>query len=191
MTRVSDGRLVRGEASKKAILSAATRVVAGSGVSALTHRTVAEQARVSHSLVTYHFSSAADLRRAVFTHAGDRLATALERLIAERPSPHDVPQVAATLAVSMVGDLRDENITCYEMVLAAIRDPGLRPTARAFGRRLAVLLEPQAQGQERASAASSAVLGYIMTAMALGEDADLATFRDGVVRFVEHFDPER
>lgn len=191
MTRSHDGRRARGEASRQAILSAATHIVAHDGIPALTHRIVAERAGVSHALVTYHFSGVVDLRRAVFSHAGHRLAVVLEDLLVELPDPQDVPQVVATLAVRMAGDLRQETLTCFAMMLDATRDAELRPAVQAFVHQVAALVEAQSRGQERAQVAAAAVLGYLLTAMALGEDSDPAALRDGVISLVEHFDPAR
>lgn len=186
-----DGRAARSAASKKAILSAATTIVASHGLSGLTHRAAAAGAGVSDALVTYHFPTAAALRQATFAHTTDRLVCELERLLAQMNDPGEVPQMAGDLAVRMVTDLRAETFTTYELMLAASRDPDLRPHALALTDRVADLLEPVAEDRGRAKAASIALLGNVLTSMATGADHDLSAFRTGVAELIDHFDPRR
>ncbi|MCL2424350.1 MAG: TetR family transcriptional regulator, partial [Micrococcales bacterium] len=113
----TDGRLARGEASRAAMLTAATRVVASQGIQALTHRAVAAEAKVSHARVAYHFASVADLRQATLSQAGNRIVDQLGTLMPlvdaepRAMDPTRVPEGAAQLAVHMVTDLRDETTT--------------------------------------------------------------------------------
>lgn len=62
-----DGRRRRGDASRRAILEAATGVIADLGPSALTHRAVATGAHVSPARVAYHFPTVDDLLVAAAT----------------------------------------------------------------------------------------------------------------------------
>lgn len=57
----TDGRRVRGDASRRAILDAATEVIAAQGPAALTHRAVARAAGVPLARVAYHFDKVDDL----------------------------------------------------------------------------------------------------------------------------------
>src|SRR5690606_30434630 len=57
----ADGRLRRGQASRRAILDAATAVITEAGVGALTHRAVAAEAGLPPARVTYHFPTVEDL----------------------------------------------------------------------------------------------------------------------------------
>lgn len=186
-----DGRLARSEASKKAILNAATSIVETSGLSSLTHRAVAAAAGVSHALVTYHFATAAALRLATFDHAIVRLTGELELLLADLPDPSGVPRMGSDLAVRMVTDLRAEAFTAYELLLAASRDPELRPVALGLTDRIADLLEPVAGSRDRAKAASIALLGNVLASMAIGADLELEAFRADLVLLIDHFDPHR
>lgn len=62
-----DGRRQRGDASRRAILAAASQVIVGDGVDALTHRSVAEAAGVSLARVSYHYPKVEDLMVAAAT----------------------------------------------------------------------------------------------------------------------------
>lgn len=188
---MQDGRLTRSEASKKAILNAAISIVETAGLSCLTHRGVAAAAGVSHALVTYHFATAAALRRATFGHANDRLTGELSLLLADLQDPTGVPRMGSEFAVRMVTGLRAEAFTTYELLLAASRDPELQPIAIALIDGIADLLEPATGDRERAKSASIALLGNVLASMATGMDHDLEAFRVGVGQLIDHFDPRR
>src|SRR5690349_9592022 len=63
----SDGRRQRGDASRRAILDAASQVIVDDGVAAITHRAVAEAAGVPLARVSYHFPKVDDLLVAATT----------------------------------------------------------------------------------------------------------------------------
>ena len=63
----TDGRRQRGDASRRAILDAASLVIVEHGVGAITHRAVAEAAGVPLARVSYHFPTVADLLAAATT----------------------------------------------------------------------------------------------------------------------------
>jgi AcrR family transcriptional regulator len=63
----TDGRRQRGDASRRAILDAASRVIVDDGVGAITHRAVAVAAGVSLARVSYHFPTIDDLLVAATT----------------------------------------------------------------------------------------------------------------------------
>ena len=186
-----DGRTARSLASKAAILAAATRIVAAEGLSALTHRAVATTAGVSHALVTYHFDTALALRAATFTHAVGRLIGGLEELLVELPDPADIPRVGTALALRMTTDLRDETLTTYELMLAASRNPELRPLAEGLTEQVADLLEPAARNRERAVSASTTLLGSVLASMATGADRDQAAFQAAITTLIDRFAPKR
>jgi DNA-binding transcriptional regulator YbjK len=191
MRKPTDGRLARGRASRTLILAAAVRVVAAQGVAALTHRAVAVTAGVSHALVTYHFSTAADLAKAALAHSGGQLAGHLGRLFAARPDPDDVPRVAADVAAAMVTELRDETITLYELMAASTRNPELQPSVAAVVDAIADVVEPLSGSRDLATTAASALLGSVLTTMASGQDHEADALRRRVTVMVEHFDPRR
>jgi len=66
---------IRAEASgrvREAIVEATVRIVARDGVAAVTHRRVAEEARVSLSSTTWHFAAKADILLAALRWTADR-----------------------------------------------------------------------------------------------------------------------
>jgi AcrR family transcriptional regulator len=63
----TDGRIQRGDTSRRAILDAAVRVIVDDGVDALTHRCVAEAAGVPLARVSYHYPKVEDLMVAAAT----------------------------------------------------------------------------------------------------------------------------
>lgn len=67
ITDATDGRRQRGDASRRAILDAASRVIVDHGVAAITHRAVAEAAGVPLARVSYHFPKVDDLLVAATT----------------------------------------------------------------------------------------------------------------------------
>ena len=186
----TDGRLARGEATRVAILTAATSIVARLGAGALTHRAVAAEVGVSHALVTYHFSTADALKRSALLHAGKRLTDRLSELLGDSPVPADVPTVVADLAVTMVTDLRDETITLYELMAQATRDPALHSTLSTIICHVADLIEPLSGSHILATTASTALLGTILTAMALGRDQDPHILHTHIITLVQRFDPQ-
>src|SRR5689334_19021993 len=68
---IVDGRRERGEASRRAILAAASAVIVDAGVGGLTHRAVAERAGVPLARVSYHFPTVDDLLAAATAHYMD------------------------------------------------------------------------------------------------------------------------
>ena len=89
----ADGRRQRGEASRRAILAAASQVIIDDGVDALTHRSVAEATGVPLARVSYHYPRIEELMVAAATgyllEFDDRLRTLAERARVERGSMVD------------------------------------------------------------------------------------------------------
>jgi hypothetical protein len=99
--------------------------------------------------------------------------------------------MGSDLAVLMVTDLRAETLTTYELMLAASRDPELRPLALALTDRIADLLEAVTGDRYRAKAASIALLGNVLAGLATGADHDLPALRADIGHLIENFDPRR
>jgi TetR/AcrR family transcriptional regulator, regulator of biofilm formation and stress response len=117
------------------IADAALTVIARDGVERLTHRAVAKQADVPLGSTTYHYSSREDL-----------LLAALERAVeGERRSLHEWTRTLGpeTDLARALGDLilaadldRERAIVGYEIYVAALRHPRLRPASAAWTRLL-------------------------------------------------------
>src|SRR5258708_24732715 len=165
-----DGRLARGAARRALLLDAAARVVAERGSAALTPRAVAAEAGVSLASATYHFSSAADLHRAVFEHAGSAIGLELAALVADAAQDAAaVPEVCADFAVRLAGERRVETAAVFEMIVAAGHDAKLRPVARFFQDRLTELFLPYVGDATAARTAASAGQGRRRTPPMMGE----------------------
>jgi len=85
-----DGRRKRGDASRLAILTAATEAIVKDGVAALTHRRVSEVAGVSLARVSYHYPKVDDLLVAATTDYLARFDSSL-REMAARSMAEGVP----------------------------------------------------------------------------------------------------
>ncbi|MEU8775286.1 TetR family transcriptional regulator [Streptomyces sp. NPDC048606] len=124
---------------RQRIIDAATRVVEARGIAGLSHRSVAAEADVPLGSTTYHFATldellVATLRQANEAHVprlvlrdGEDLAGALARLLGERLTAER-------------GRVELE----YELYLAALRRPALRPVAARWCEDVDRALEPYA-----------------------------------------------
>jgi AcrR family transcriptional regulator len=117
----SRSRGLRRGQGKEALLDAAVRVVSRDGYAALTHRSVAGEAGVSHALVAYHFSTMPEL-----------VAEALQREVggsierANLTPPSGAPEDFAADLPGFLADDPDSAAFQYEIVLAARHHPELR-----------------------------------------------------------------
>ncbi|MET9608791.1 TetR family transcriptional regulator [Streptomyces sp. NPDC006512] len=108
---------------RQRIIDAAIRVVAARGIAGLSHRSVAAEADVPLGSTTYHFKTLDDLLVAALRQANAEFAPA--------PAVRD-GDVAGALA-RLLGELlaadRGRVELEYELYLAALRRPVLRPVA--------------------------------------------------------------
>jgi AcrR family transcriptional regulator len=117
-----DGRRARGDASRRAILDAASTVIRRDGVAALTHRAVAESAEVSLARVAYHFGTIDDLLVAAATQYladfDDRLQAVAAVALAGRRS---VVEACTDFLLDLVTERSDEFLAMVEVRLALHR----------------------------------------------------------------------
>ena len=71
----------------------------------------------------------------------------------------------------------------------ATRDPDLHSTLDDLICRIADLIEPLSGDHRLAATAATALLGAILTAMAMGRDQHLDLIRTQVIELVDRFDP--
>jgi DNA-binding transcriptional regulator YbjK len=181
-----DGRLMRGETRKLALLDAAVRVIAREGAGNLTHRAVASEAKVSLASTTYHFPSIEEFRCAVFAHAGSRIGLAFRAVMeAGNVRPEDVPLIAAEFGASLITARREDAVAVFEMIVATTHSPELRTVIDFLDARLADLLEPYVGTRSQALIVTAAIQGLILTALALGTPAD--DLRTSIVDLVNRF----
>lgn len=122
---------------RQRIIDAAVRVVADRGITGLSHRSVAAEADVPLGSTTYHFKTLDDLMVAALRQANERFA----RSVAAREALGDPgTDLAAELAALggewLTGDRTGLEVE-YELYLAALRRPALRPVADEWGRAFA------------------------------------------------------
>jgi DNA-binding transcriptional regulator YbjK len=128
-------RQPRGERRRQAILSAALRVIGERGVSATTHRAVAERAGVPVAATTYYFESLDELLdEALLLFVRDeaeRLRKLSARLEGQRVPPADIARLLlAELPAEDEPAGLPGTVGQFELYLEAARRPGLREVAR-------------------------------------------------------------
>ncbi|PSM42244.1 TetR family transcriptional regulator [Streptomyces dioscori] len=125
---------------RQRIIDAAIRVVAAKGIAGLSHRSAAAEADVPLGSTTYHFKTLDELLVATLRQANEGFA----KTVAAREALRDVDADLATELAGLVGewlaDDRTEVEVEYELYLAALRRPVLRPVADECGRDFADLL---------------------------------------------------
>jgi DNA-binding transcriptional regulator YbjK len=169
----TDGRLARGAARRGLLLDAAVRVVATDGSGALTHRAVAEEARVSIASVTYHFPSIGDLRRGTLEHAGSTIGLELAGLVlAASTRVEETPEICSTFAIRLVTERRVETAAVFELIIAAAHDEDLRPVVALYNDRLTDLLAPYECDQRGAQIVGAAIQGLLIVHLASPLPAD-------------------
>ncbi|MEU5399284.1 TetR family transcriptional regulator [Streptomyces sp. NPDC005963] len=112
---------------RQRIIDAAIRIVGESGITALSHRTVAAAADVPLGSTTYHFASLDELLVAALRQINEGFVAAL-RAIDPRPAP-DLAHTLARITGEWLAADRSRVELEYELYLAALRRPALRPVA--------------------------------------------------------------
>ncbi|MFD3947863.1 TetR/AcrR family transcriptional regulator [Streptomyces sp. NPDC058579] len=114
---------------RQRIVDAALRVVGARGIAGLSHRTVAAEADVPLGSTTYHFASLDELLVAALRQANEGFGGQL-RERAELPEmAAGLPSALARLMGEWIGGDRTGVELEYELYLAALRRPALRPVA--------------------------------------------------------------
>ncbi|WP_406001569.1 TetR/AcrR family transcriptional regulator [Streptomyces sp. NBC_00829] len=125
---------------RQRIIDAALRVVARSGIAGLSHRTVAAEADVPLGSTTYHFASLDELLVAALRQANEGFAAAVRDSGALADPAADVAQELARLMGEWLAGERTGVELEYELYLAALRRPALRPVAAQWCEGLADIL---------------------------------------------------
>ncbi|MFI8087724.1 TetR/AcrR family transcriptional regulator [Streptomyces sp. NPDC086080] len=114
---------------RQRIIDAAIRVVGRAGIAGLSHRSVAAEADVPLGSTTYHFRTLDDLMVAALRQANEGFA----KVVAARGGLEDPRADLATELAALMGEwLAGERTGVeleYELYLAALRRPALRPVA--------------------------------------------------------------
>ncbi|MCX5196568.1 TetR family transcriptional regulator [Streptomyces sp. NBC_00249] len=127
---------------RQRIVDAAIRVVGAKGIAGLSHRSVAAEADVPLGSTTYHFATLDDLLVAALRQADEAFARAFVL-----PEGVDLADALAKLLGEFLGADRGRAELEYELYLAALRRPALRPVAAQWcetvSRALAGYTDPQ------------------------------------------------
>ncbi len=159
LSAMVDGRRERGEASRRAILAAASAVIVDAGVSGLTHRAVAERAGVPLARVSYHFPTVDDLLAAATTHYLDdfdaRLAAMAATTIA---GGRDVLDACTDFLLELTGPGSAEFLAVVEVRLALHRRGKVADDGHVIGVLCSLGLDADVAGSVLASLFGFAVL---------------------------------
>lgn len=125
---------------RQRIIDAAIRVAGRGGLAALTHRSVAAEADVPLGSTTYHFTTLDDLMTAALRQANEGFAKVVAARGALSDPRTDLPtELAAWLGEWLARDRTGVELE-YELYLAALRRPALRPVAAEWADGTAALL---------------------------------------------------
>ncbi|BAC74047.1 MULTISPECIES: TetR/AcrR family transcriptional regulator [Streptomyces] len=114
---------------RQRIIDAAIRVVGDKGIAGLSHRSVAAEADVPLGSTTYHFKTLDDLMVAALRQANEGFAKVVAaRGHLEDPRADLAGDIAALIGDWLAGDRTGVELE-YELYLAALRRPALRPVA--------------------------------------------------------------
>ncbi|MEU8620815.1 TetR family transcriptional regulator [Streptomyces sp. NPDC048623] len=166
---------------RERIVDAALRVVGRAGIAGLSHRTVAAEADVPLGSTTYHFASLDELLVAALRRVN---ATFAEEL---RGSPALAgPDLAGGLARIMgewLGAERTGVELEYELYLAALRRPALRPVAAEWAEAVVAVLAPRT-GPVTARALVALMDGIALQVLLTGVGYDEAYAREMLARIL-------
>ncbi|MDT0610706.1 TetR/AcrR family transcriptional regulator [Streptomyces lancefieldiae] len=125
---------------RQRIIDAAIRVVGRNGIAGLSHRTVAAEADVPLGSTTYHFATLDELLVAALRQANAGFAEVVAAHPALADPRADLPgELARVLGEWLAGDRTGVELE-YELYLAALRRPALRPVAAEWADGVAGLL---------------------------------------------------
>lgn len=171
----------RGAGRREVLLDAVLRIVAESGVDAVTHRRVAEVAGLPLASTTYWFESKEHLLTAALERAAERDIERLEGLLGETSDPLGLVVEALVGSGEYQGQSsRGWLLATYVLVLEAARRPALREvTMRWTDAYLDALSPLLAEAGARHPRSDTELLlaaadGLFVEQLASGDTSDLA-----------------
>lgn len=169
----TDGRRQRGDASRRALLAAASQVIVADGVDALTHRAVAEGAGVPLARVSYHYPKIDDLLFAAATDYLDRFDDRLRDLVeAARVGRRSIVDVCTDFLLELVTVRSAEFLGMVEVRLALHRRGRTVDELGAVG-----IIRSFGADQRRAQSIVAAMFGYAVLAATAPEPATRSQVR--------------
>jgi TetR/AcrR family transcriptional regulator, regulator of biofilm formation and stress response len=163
---------------RQRIIDAAIRVVGEKGLAGLSHRTVAAEADVPLGSTTYHFKTLDDLMVAALRQANEGFAkVVVARGGLTDPEADLAAELAGWMGEWLAGDRTGVELE-YELYLAALRRPALRPVAAEWGQDLADRLS------ERTDPVTARALVAVMDGICLQVLLAGGTYDEGYAREV-------
>jgi DNA-binding transcriptional regulator YbjK len=169
----------RGLARREALLEAVLHIVAELGTDAVTHRRVAEVAKLPLASTTYWFESKEHLLTAALELAAERDIIRLREHVTAAPVGAAPLELAVSAIVSTADPIRSSLITTYALLLEAARRPALRDIAQrwthAYLDTIGQLLEQAGSSRPRddAELLLAAADGLVIEQLASGQASDL------------------
>ncbi|MEH6378100.1 TetR family transcriptional regulator [Streptomyces sp. KLMMK] len=160
------------------IIDAAIRVVAERGIDALSHRAVAAAADVPLGSTTYHFATLDDLLVEALRRTAREWLDGLDAW--ERAADPGLPlaeELGRLVGESLTGDRRRLELE-YELYLAALRRPAVRPIAAECVDEMTAVLRRRTAGEATARALAALIDGMLLQHLLTGRPFD----RDEAVR---------
>lgn len=154
---------------------ACAELIAELGTGRITHRSVAQRARVPLGATTYYFTDRADLVAAGLAEIAAAAEAELDRWARGLRGSADVAGTLARLVRNYLGD-RDRALVEYDLYLAAARDASLRPLAQRWLDGVIALLAPLL-GAESAAEVVALLDGVMLQALVTGADVDAPRLR--------------
>ncbi|WP_055567361.1 TetR/AcrR family transcriptional regulator [Streptomyces atriruber] len=125
---------------RQRIIDAAIRVVGAKGIGGLSHRSVAAEADVPLGSTTYHFKTLDELLVAALRQSNEGFAKVMAASdVFEDPAADLAAGLARLLGEWFAGERSGVELE-YELYLAALRRPALRPVAAEWCQGLADVL---------------------------------------------------
>lgn len=172
----TDGRLLRGLASRAAILDGASTVIRDQGVDGLTHRAVAVATGVPLARVSYHFPTVDDLLVAA---SGHFLAVFDERLAelaqSSRAGERSIVDACTEFLVELLSDGRDDFVAAVQVRIALHRRGLVTDDGRMLG-----IIGAFGASDAQAEAVFAAMFGFATLAATSPVAVDRRRIRDYV-----------
>ncbi|MFJ5722803.1 TetR/AcrR family transcriptional regulator [Streptomyces sp. NPDC093149] len=168
---------------RERIIDAAIRVVGAKGIAGLSHRSVAAEADVPLGSTTYHFASLDELLTAALRRSNENFAEVMRASEALADPAADLAEELARLLGEYFSGGRARAELEYELYLAALRRPALRPVAAEWTDGTAELLSRRTD-PATARALIALMDGICLQVLLTGGDYDEAYTREMMSRIV-------
>ncbi|WP_327124309.1 TetR family transcriptional regulator [Streptomyces sp. NBC_01727] len=165
------------------IIDAAIRVVGARGIAGLSHRSVAAEADVPLGSTTYHFASLDDLLIAALRRSNENFARAMRESETLLAPDADLAEELARLLGEWFSGGRGRPELEYELYLAALRRPALRPVAAEWTDGTAELLAGRTD-PTTARALTALMDGICLQVLLTGGTYDTAYTREMLARII-------